>query len=200
MQFSRREVKDIIFSWILLSIAFAVLFVGGYNGLLFENMLFSEIFALALIGSFLTAGIGFVLHELAHKYVAESYGLMAEFKAFYNMLFLAIVFALAGFIIAAPGAVMLKGAITRERNGKIALAGPMTNFVLAILFMISLLFSSGSLGTILGYGFQINALLALFNMIPFGAFDGAKIIYWSKGIYWLSVMLFLGLFIFSFFI
>jgi len=50
-----------------------------------------------------------------------------------------LLFSLFGFIIAAPGAVFIRGMITRERNGKISLAGPMTNIVLAILFLIQLL-------------------------------------------------------------
>ncbi|NCO11052.1 metalloprotease [Candidatus Pacearchaeota archaeon CG_4_9_14_0_2_um_filter_39_13] len=201
MRFSQREIKDLFFAWILISLAFAILFSGGYNDLFFGKQILSVTFLYALIASFVTAGIGFVLHELAHKYVSQGYGLWAEFKAFYNMLFLAIAFSLAGFIIAAPGAVMIHGMITREKNGKISLAGPVANFILGILFLGGMLFfSSGLLGVIMTYGLRINALLAIFNMIPFGAFDGAKIIVWNKGVYWVSVALFLGLFLFSFFI
>jgi len=199
MRFSNKEIKDLFFAWILISFTFAFFFIGGYNKLIFEKQLFSQSFILILIGSFLTAGIGFILHELAHKYIAQGYKLNAEFRAFYNMLWLSIAFSLAGFIIAAPGAVIIKGFITREKNGKISLAGPMTNFILGIVFLVGFIFiSKGFLGLIFNYGFKINALLAIFNMIPFGAFDGAKIILWNKLVYWTSVILFLGLFLISF--
>ncbi|MEM2539439.1 MAG: hypothetical protein QXN85_03135, partial [Candidatus Bathyarchaeia archaeon] len=32
----------------------------------------------------------------------------------------------------------------------------------------------------LAYGAMINAIVALFNLIPFGALDGAKILWWNK--------------------
>ncbi len=43
--------------------------------------------------SFVTVGVAFLLHELAHKVVAIEYGQLAEFRADYQMLFLAIMSA-----------------------------------------------------------------------------------------------------------
>ena len=140
MRFSNKEIKDLFLAWILISLTFAFFFIGGYNKLIFEKQLFSQSFILILIGSFLTGGIGFILHELAHKYIAQGYKLNAEFRAFYNMLWLSIAFSLAGFIIAAPGAVIIKGFITREKNGKISLAGPMTNYIVGIVFLVGFIF------------------------------------------------------------
>lgn len=177
----------------MISLAFAILF-SGLN--------FSFVFVVSLIISALTVGIGFLLHELMHKYVAQRYGLRAEFRASYNMLFLAIFFSFLGFIIAAPGAVFIRGRLTKERNGKISLAGPMTNIILAFLFLIPVLFFNfeGILGLFFYYGLSINSLLALFNLIPIMPFDGAKVLAWNKGIYLISVLLALGLFIGSYII
>ena len=196
MRFSQREIKDLFFAWILISIAFAILFAGRFGGL------FQSIFGIGLVISGLTVGIGFLFHELMHKYVAQNYGLYAEFQAFYKMIFLSIGLAFFGFIIAAPGAVMIRGHITRERNGKISLAGPVTNIILAVLFLIPLLFIgsvNGIIGLFFDLGFRINALLAIFNMIPAGPFDGAKVIAWSKPVFYTTViiagLLFLGSFV-----
>ena len=197
MKFTNREIKDLFFAWLMISLAFAILFSG--IGSLFSNPI---LFIISLGIALFTAGIGFLLHELMHKYVAQSYGFYAEFKAFYNMLFLAIAFSFFGFILAAPGAVFIRGFITREENGKISLAGPMTNILLAIIFLVFLLIftTNGILGLFLNYGLMINSLLALFNMIPFMPFDGAKVYAWNKGAYFITILLALILFLSRWFI
>lgn len=60
--------------------------------------------------------------------------------------------------------------------GKISAAGPIVNIALAVLFSLI----PGIFGA---YGFRINSWLALFNMIPFGMFDGAKVWRWNRGVY-----------------
>lgn len=193
MKFSHREIKDLLIAWFMISLAFAILFSG---------LSFNIVFVVSLLISALTAGIGFLLHELMHKYVAQNYGLFAEFRASYKMLWLAIIFSFFGFIIAAPGAVFIQGKITKERNGKISLAGPMTNIVLSFLFLIPVLIFSfeGILELFFSYGLLINSLLALFNLIPIMPFDGKKVYVWDKGVYIISVLLASGLFIGSFLI
>jgi len=193
MKFSPIETKDLFYAGVMISLAFAILLSGGLLGL---N---TTIFLIA----FFTAGLGFLLHELMHKYVAQGYGLWAEFRANYKMLWLAVFFSFFGFILAAPGAVYIRGQITRERNGKISLAGPMTNLVLAFGFLILIFFISTSnpvLNAFFGFGLTINSLLAAFNMIPTMPFDGAKIIQWNKPIYYITLILGVGLFILSFFV
>ena len=198
MRFSTKEKKDLFFAGIMISLAFAILLSGGFR--LNLNFNFLIIFILA----FFTAGIGFLLHELMHKYFAIKYGLFGEFKAFYKMLWLAILFSFFGFIIAAPGAVFIKGRITKEKNGKISLAGPMTNIFLALIFLILILLLNNSpsliLKAFLGFGLTINSLLAAFNMIPVMPFDGKKVYDWNKKIYFTSLIIAIGLFILSFII
>lgn len=196
MKYTRSEKRDFIYAGFMISLAFAFLFSGGYRSFLSPNILLVKAFVIA----FFTAGVAFLLHELMHKYVAQSYGLKAEFRAFPSMLWLALLFSLFGFIIAAPGAVFIGGgAITREKNGKISIAGPITNVILAILFGILLLIfgSSGTIGSIFKYGLGINALLAAFNMIPVLPFDGAKVLSWNKKYYYFTLLIAVALFILS---
>jgi len=177
---SETEVRDLIKAWIAISAAFAILFSGT---------IFSISFYYSFIIASLTVGVGFLFHELGHKLMAQHYGCFAEFRAFNQMLILAVIMSFFGFVLAAPGAVMISGPVGIRRNGKISLAGPAVNIILATLFLGFLLSNpSGITATIAYYGLLVNTWLALFNMIPFGNFDGAKILKWNKFIYGFFVL------------
>lgn len=177
---SKIELVDITKAWLAISLAFTFVYSGASllgNSL---GLAFSPHFLVLFVISLFTAGLGFLLHELGHKFVAQHYGCTAEFRAFDQMLYLAVGLAvLIGFIFAAPGAVMISGMVTRKENGYISLAGPLTNYVLAMLFLaLSIFLPAG--GQLFSIGFSINVWLGLFNLIPFGNFDGIKIFYWNK--------------------
>ena len=174
---SQIEIRDIAKAWIVISLAFAIIL----NRDVFS---FSFIYTFTLSG--LTVGIGFLLHEMGHKIVAQRYGCFAEFRSFDSMLLLALAMSFTGFLFAAPGAVMIQGKVTNSRNGKISAAGPLVNIALALIFLIPILAgwtASGMLERILKYGFIVNSWLALFNMIPIWNFDGAKVFRWNKRYY-----------------
>jgi Zn-dependent protease len=192
LRFSAQEIQDLLIAWLALGFAFAIFFAGGGNraiSLLTGN---PTEFVVALVVSLLTAGIGFLLHELGHKVAAVRYGNIAAFRADYNMLFLAIMSAFLGFIFAAPGAVHHRGRITERQHGLIALAGPAVNLVLTVVFVPIWLLGAAAgvdvLALIGSRGLAINLFLAAFNMIPFGALDGKTIIGWSK-VVWALVFL-----------
>ena len=112
------------------------------------------------------------------------------------MLFLALGLAvMIGFTFIAPGAVMISGMITKKENGIISVAGPLTNYVLALLFLGGVLLFPGA-KFVLAIGFNINLWLGLFNMIPLLNFDGAKIFNWNKWI-WGGMVAFGVFFLFS---
>lgn len=177
---SSTELIDIAKALAALSLAFTFIYSGA--SLLSGSI--SKVFSLSFPKLFLislcTAGLGFLLHELAHKFVAQHYGCTAEFRAWNQYLYLAVGLAvLVGFIFAAPGAVMISGMVTRKENGIISIAGPLTNYALALLFLVlALLFPAGRL--VFTIGLSINIWLGLFNLIPFGPLDGAKVFHWSK--------------------
>ena len=181
MRFSEIEKQHLLKAWLALSFAFAVL----------NSSVFNPSFFLYFIMSMLTVGMGFLLHEIAHKYVAQKYGCWAEFRADDRMLLFTVISAFLGFIFAAPGAVWIHGHITKERNGKISLAGPLTNIVLSIIFLfLAVYFTFSSLlTTTFLYGYTINGFLALFNMLPFMNLDGKKILNWNKAVYIITVII-----------
>ena len=188
MNVGTREAFDLAVAWVALGVAFTVflrrevanaLFVGLAGGLPTGVLAVAgRAFALSMV----TVGVGFLLHELAHKVVAIRFGQRAQFRADYGMLFLAIAGAFVGFLFAAPGAVYHRGRITARQNGLIALAGPVTNLGLAVVF-VPLLAQPGFFGEVGALGVGINLLLAGFNMIPFGPLDGRSVLRWSKVVF-----------------
>lgn len=178
MRFSTREIRDLVLAWLALGLAFA-LFFERVSPALLPSFLTSAEFVVAMGVSLVTVGVGFLLHELAHKVVAVRYGQYAEFRADYSFLALAIAGGLAGFIFAAPGAVYHRGRLTDAQHGHIAVAGPLTNLGLAVLFA-PLVYVAPAIAT---RGVEINLLLAGFNMLPIGGLDGATVRRWNLWVY-----------------
>jgi Zn-dependent protease len=183
-RFTGRELRDLAVAWLALGVAFALFLdrrelIAVLSGPDAEALV---TVGLVLARALVTVGIGFLLHELAHKAVAVHYDQIAEFRADYNMLGLAIVAALAGFLFAAPGAVYHRGRITDRENGLIALAGPVTNLALAALFL-PLALLGGYAGEVGNLGVLVNVLLAAFNMIPYGPLDGKTVLAWNRAVY-----------------
>jgi len=183
-RFTGRELRDLALAWLALGVAFA-LFLDRRALLAAVRSPGAEatvVVLTSLARALITVGIGFLLHELAHKAVAVRFDQIAEFRADYNMLGLAIVAGFAGFLFAAPGAVYHQGRITDRENGLIAIAGPLTNVALAALFF-PLALLPGFLGSVGNLGVLVNVLLAAFNMIPFGPLDGRTVLAWSTAVY-----------------
>jgi Zn-dependent protease len=114
-------------------------------------------------------------------------------------LVLALVTSLLGFTFAAPGATYISGTnITEGENGRISIAGPLTNVVIAVLFLPFLLLFSNDLLWLVGFfGVHINVFLAMFNLLPIGPLDGAKVFKWSLPIW---VLVFIPLVVAFFFL
>lgn len=186
LTFSSIEKRDLLKAWLLSSLAFAIAFAGLGRGLI-----------IALPLSLVTAGAGILLHELAHKAVAQRFGYHAEFRSFDTMLMISCVLAVLGFVFIAPGAVFFTGPHDARKSGIIALAGPLTNIFLALLFLPLVVLDLPQLiGAIALYAFTINAWLGLFNLVPFMGLDGEKVLAWNPKVFWPSIV-FAGALVFA---
>ena len=142
-------------------------------------------------------GAGFILHELGHKFVSMKYGYWAEFKLWPQGLILALITSFFGFVFAAPGAVYTyANYMTDEINGKISIAGPIVNIILALIFLgiamaiyPSAFYSENSalIFIICSTGYSINSFLATFNLLPIGNLDGSKVLNWNIGIWIITI-------------
>ncbi len=195
-----KEFQDLVVSALLLALAFGIALSGGFRA-------FSEPRSLIVLCLMAVVGVslGFVLHEMGHRFVARRFGCFAEYTMWPTGLMLALVCSLFGFIFAAPGAVMIypragvwgRTSLTRKKTGLISIAGPVMNMCLAVVFILlnvaypTLLFSLGA---------RINTWLAIFNLIPFGPLDGAKILKWDKRAWLAAIAVGIGLFAMEYFV
>lgn len=210
---TRREEADLFVAWLAISLAFAIIKIAPY-GIMQPVIEVTPVTALVIFGiALLTVGIGFILHEMAHKFTAIRYGYWAEFRKDNSMLLIAIVLAsLVGFVFAAPGATVIYNnspdgrGLSREQNGKISAAGPVVNLLLCILFGALLVFSGGLTsmnGNILAQiglaGIQINAMIAAFNMLPLSILDGNKVFSWNIPVFFILILASFGTLVASFY-
>ncbi|MFX1519678.1 MAG: AN1-type zinc finger domain-containing protein [Promethearchaeota archaeon] len=187
---SLTEIIHILIGTILVSLVIGSFFFDPLN--LFSDIAMnqSQIFLFVLV-SFLAAP-AFILHELAHKFVAQKYGYWGEFRLIPFGVILTLISIVSPFKLVGPGAVMIAGTnITREKNGRISLAGPITNF---ILIGICLLFVPLLPYEIIGLPFlvilaQLNAIIAVFNLLPVSVLDGKKIFNWNRTAWIVSIAL-----------
>jgi Zn-dependent protease len=195
---TRREGADLFLAWMAISVSFAIIKIAPY-GILGTLALVTPIQGIIYFGiALVTVGIGFIFHEMAHKFTAIHYGYWAEFRKDDVMLLIAVVMAaLVGFVFAAPGATVIytsahdERGISRKENGIISASGPLVNILLCIPFAAMILFAgglaalkSGNLLAVIGIaGIQINAMIATFNLLPISILDGNKVIAWSVPVF-----------------
>ena len=177
-RFTKNEIRDLIISFIVIALGFTILYSNG------DYSHISIVFPVVMIG----VGVGFIFHELGHKFVAIHYGYYAEYELWPTGLLIALVSSFFGFIFAAPGAVVIYSQGMEEKtNGIISIAGPIVNIILGLIFFLIL----GSLGDfiytetgaivylICVLGTRINFFLAAFNLLPIPPLDGSKVMSWS---------------------
>lgn len=168
--FTASEVRDLLLA------------IGAIS-IVYMTYAFTVFSLLATVYALIAVLIAFFIHEMAHRFTAISLGYKARFVASIEGLMLTLISALLPFKILAPGYVAIYGRYGgRLRDlGLIALAGPLSNILIAVLAMI-IPFSS-----ILKYFVVlVNMDIALFNLLPFAILDGNKIFRWNKAI-WLIV-------------
>ena len=181
-RFTKKEIRDLIISFIVIALGFTILYSNG------DYSHIGLVFPVVMIG----VGLGFIFHELGHKFVAMHYGYYAEYELWPTGLIIALISSFFGFIFAAPGAVVIySNGMEEKTNGLISIAGPLVNIALGLIFFIIL----GSLGDLIYtevgaivylicvLGTRINFFLAAFNLLPIPPLDGSKVLSWSVPIW-----------------
>jgi len=205
-RFSNQERRDLAISAILVTLVSISLQSGGILGA------FTVVPALILSGFWwvlaIIAGsllLAYFVHEFAHKFVAQHYNMWAEFRMTTSGYYLSLVAILFGIPIFGTGVVFTSGSESLDKNGKVNAAGPLSNFALAALFAVLSIFLplagyglSFEVYLILQIGVNLNAMLGLFNMIPFQPFDGGTIIKWNRVIWLLMAISLLLLLLFGY--
>jgi Zn-dependent protease len=107
-------------------------------------------------------------HELAHSYVAQRY----------RMTITSITLFIFG------GVAQMKGEPPNPRaEFRIALAGPLSSFFLALVFFLLSRGGEGTTQALFAYLARINLILGLFNLIPGFPMDGGRVLrsfLWSR--------------------
>ena len=201
--FTMTEVREIIISAVVLSMAFALAYSNGIFSLNLAALPVLVLFA------FIAVGIGFLAHELiGHKLIAQRLGLHAQYHMWRFGLVIALLSSLAGFVFAAPGAVYVSSRVdlwgrqsdvSKRRMGIVSISGPLVNLLLVAIFLpLSIFYPVKMLDVeLFSLAVFVNLWLAIFNMLPIPPLDGSKVLSWNKVI-WASffallVLIFLAL-------
>jgi len=145
----------------------------------------------------LVAGVvvAFLTHELSHKFAAIKLGYLARFRLSKLGALLTLLSAIPIIPIKmiAPGyvSVISIGRLpTLREEGLIALAGPLSNILLAVLGMGTfLLIQSFEYSLPLLLFVKVNLDIALFNLIPLFMLDGEKVFRWNALLWGLLLMI-----------
>ena len=107
-------------------------------------------------------------HELAHAYIARKY----------NLAVVSITLFIFG------GVAQIKGEPPHPKaEFRIAIAGPTSSLLLALLFFFTSMNTAGWIKALFAYLAQINFIIAVFNLIPGFPMDGGRVlrsVIWSR--------------------
>ena len=180
--FTKEEIRDIIISVIALIIIFSWKPFPSFG---INLALIPYTVAIVIVA--------FLLHEMAHKFTARKFNMVAFYKMWPQGILFGLIFMILGLKFVAPGAVVVHPyrfarwgfrrptpEVASGEMGLIALAGPATNLFFALIFSLF----NGFLFEQLTF---INAWLALFNLLPVPPLDGSKVIIWKPWVWGMCI-------------
>lgn len=117
-----------------------------------------------------------IIHELAHKFVAMSFGFTAVYQAAYMWLGIGIIMKMSGmpFLFFVPAYVSIHGSGSNLAYAAIAFSGPMVNLALLIIGYVVTKYELVSGRNYLYFYVlrQVNMWLFALNMLPLPGTDG----------------------------
>lgn len=124
-----------------------------------------------------------LFHELGHKFAAMAFGYSATFHAAYFWLGVGVILSVlkTGFIFFVPAFVSHSVVAYPWQSSLIAFAGPAVNLLFWLSTLVYLKTANKrklEMNTLAALTItkKINMFLFIFNMIPIGVFDGAKVL------------------------
>ncbi len=132
----------------------------------------------------------FLIHELCHRQIARRHGFYSKYVIFPMWFLISLLTAFFPFIrLIALGSVVVYGyAISSRTYMKIALAGPLSNMIMAALGIFLSSFTRYPLSLYLHMFSSINSWYAFFNLLPIPPLDGSKVFQTSIHV-WLMAFL-----------
>lgn len=154
--------------------------------------------------------VSMMMHELAHGWIAYRLGdptaknrgrlslnPIRHLDPIGTAMFI-ITYLFSGFVFGWAKPIPVSPYYFKNRQRGMAIvgaAGPITNFIIAVIFALILNWlepsTSGRLFTVLWLVFQINVVLGLFNLIPIPPLDGSRVLggFLPRGAYekWVQV-------------
>lgn len=151
----------------------------------------------ALPGAAAAVAIAMAAHELVQRRVAKRLGVSATYEMWLPGVVFSLLMMLIGIkLVVVGGAAVVAYKFGRwgmrdrhasfEEVGIVSMAGPVANLLLATA--LKSFAGPAGWGAALGYVADINAWLAIYNMIPLKQLDGGGFFMWSH-VYWILALI-----------
>ncbi len=153
------------YSWIILAILIAWSLSVGLFPAHFKNLSAQTYWIMGVVGA-LGLFFSIIVHEMAHSLVARQYGMPMK-----------------GITLFIFGGMAEMGDEPSSPRGEflMAIVGPLSSFLLALVFYVIYLAGKGGgwptpVNGVVGYLSMINAILGAFNLVPAFPLDGGRIL------------------------
>lgn len=164
-------------------ILLTILAVGYiFSGIVNPSLIFKKRFSLNDLKFGIMVGApAVILHELAHKFAGLALGIQSHYEVWTTGLLIGIILKAvgSGFILLAPGYVVMEGMATGAQMIITAAVGPLVNLALWLgtAHLVKKRNHSRKKLLFLITTREINKWLFIFNMIPIPPLDGSKVLW-----------------------
>ncbi len=193
------EIKELIYSAIILGIAFNIAIFGRENP--FEFVLQWQ-FLFYFVPTFVVVLISLAGKEISQKVFARQTECFVRYEMWTPGAVVALLSSFLGFVVAAVGGVKASADyrkrygrwvvnVTAQQLGLISMIGVGAYLFIGIFFLlleplIPIVLMGRNLMTV---AFEINILLAIFSLIPLKPLDGEKLIVWNTYLWFVMVLM-----------